>query len=521
MKNRNKRILSATLAGLIAVSALSGCSGGGSSSSSKSASSASSSEKPLEFSYMSCINAAFAEHTNNKVLSEMQKKANVKIDFTWVPESNYDSKVSAMLASGNIPDIINGGTSTRALLLSQGAIVSIDDLLKSNGQNILKRFTDDEYLYLRNADDGKIYSIPTIVDFPYCYTWAYRSDIAKQDGITKDPVTWDDWKTMWKTVKKKNPKMVPYCGDIYSLMPVFDMNVADKIGFMVEDGKYIMCCDSKNFTPFMNEMRSMYKSGLLDPEFTTRGTFSDTANNLDNAENSGLAFSWMSWAAGTQDATNMLQKADKNALYKSIAPPKSPIDGSQRIPARNKLYYGACFTVNAQKENKLESIMNYFNYVYSDKGAHLSSYGIDGEMNTTEDGKAKIKSPYVDNFINARANGINFTPFTHYFSGDAFMQITLGGKSKDQLSEPTQQFYNGLVGNKDYLFAPTPCLQTKAYQDQQGVIMPKLTTLIAECVIGKISVDDFYTQYKALKSQGLQEIIDQGNEAYQKIVKAK
>ena len=44
--------------------------------------------------------------------------------------------------------------------------------------------------------------------------------------------------------------------------------------------------------------------------------------------------------------------------------------------------------------------------------------------------------------------------------------------------------------------------------------------MIAECVIGKISVDDFYTQYKALKSQGLQEIIDQGNEAYQKMVKA-
>lgn len=527
MSKLKTRILSVSLAGLMAVSALSGCSqssGGGTSGSTGGAKTSGSSSQPFEFSYMSCIGAPFSEHTDNKVITELQKKANVKIKFTWVPTSGYDNKVSAMLASGNIPDVINGTSSTQALLLNQGAVVPLDDLLKSNGQNVLKRFTSDEYLSLRNPNDDKIYSIPTIVDFPYCYSWCYREDMAKNVGITKEPVTWDDWKNMWRAVKTKDAnkdgnkaQKVPYCGDIYSLMPLFDMNVADNIGFMVEDGKYIMCCDSKNFTTFLNEMRSLYKEGLLDPEFTTRGTFADTADNIDDAINSGLAFSYMTYAANAKDSTITLQKTNKNAVIRTVNPPKSPIDGSQRIPARNKLYYGACMTVNAQKAGKLQKIMDYFNYAFSDEGAKLTSYGIDGEMNTTKDGKTVIKSPYVDAFNNARSNGINFTPFTHYFEGDAFMQLTLGGEDPGKLDPPTQQFYNGLINNKPYLFPPTPCFQTKAYQDNQGVVIPKVTTLIAECVIGKISVDSFFSQYKALKSQGLQEMIDQGNTAYQKI----
>lgn len=523
--NKNKvRLMALLLAAMTVAASFTGCAGKkdntGSNTTVKDG-------KPLEFTYMSTTSEPFASHTQNAVLDEMQKEANVKINFIWVPSASYNDKISTTLASGTIPEIINAGGASQALLLNQGAIIPIDNLLKSNGKNVLAKFTADEYPFLRNPADGKVYSIPTIVDFPYAYTWSYRSDMAKNVGITSDPVTWDDWKTMWKAVKDKDAnkdggkaQKVPYIGDIYSLMPVFDMNVANNTGFMVDDkGKYMLCYDSPNFPKFLTEMQQLYKDGLLDPEFATRGTYADTANNLDNGINSGLGFSWMSWAASDRDATVMLRKTNPDAICKATNPPKSPIDGSQRMASRNKLYYGACFTVSAQKSGKTKDLMNFFNFLYSEKGVKLMSYGIDGTMNKTESGKTSIIAPYCNDFNTARAAGINYTPMTHFFTGDGYLQLALGGKTVDQIDDATKQFYNGLMNNKPYLFSPVPVFQTTAYVKYQAQIFPKIASILDECVIGKMSVDDFKTQYNALKSQGLQEIIDQATAAYAKVKK--
>lgn len=526
MKKYKLRVVAAILAAMTLTTAFSGCASKKNGSSTNSA--AVKSGAPLEFTYMSTTSEPFASHTQNAVLDELQKEANVKITFVWVPAANYNDKISTTLASGSIPEIINAAGASQSLLLNQGAIIPIDDLLKSNGKNVLARYTSDEYPFLRNPDDGKMYSIPTIVDFPYAYTWTYREDMAKNVGITKDPVTWDDWKNMWIAIKTKDAnkdggkaQKVPYLGDVYSLMPVFGMNVANTTGFMVDDkGKYMLAYDSPNFTKFLNEMRDLYKNGLLDPEFATRGTFSDTANNLDNGCKSGLGFSWMSWAATNRDATLMIRKTNPDALCKSVLPPKSPIDNSQRIAARNKLYYGANFTVTAKKNGKAKDIMNFFNFLYSDKGVKLMSYGIDGTMNTTTNGKTSIIAPYNTDFNTARAAGINYTPMTHFFTGDGYLQLALGGKTVDQVDDATKQFYNGLMDNKPYLFSPVPTFQTKAYVQYQAQIFPKISSLMAECIIGKITVESFTTQYNALKSQGLQDIIDQAAAAYSK-VKAK
>ena len=479
---------------------------------------------PLEFTYMSAISEPFASATDNMVLKELEKRGNVKINYVWVPAANFNDKVATTLASDDIPEVINGATS---LLLDQEAIVPIDDVLETNGKNILSRFTEDQFAFLRNPKDGKIYGIPTIVDLPYSFSWTIREDWMKNVGITKEPETWDEWKAMWKAFKDKDAKKdgnksqkLPYVGDVYSLMPVFGMNVANKTGFMVDDnGTYMLAYDHPNFPKFLDEMRALYKDGLLDPEFMTRGTWSDKGNNLDDAINAGLAGSWMSWAASARDAAILIKETVPDVFCKAVAPPKSPIDGSQRIASRNKLYNSANFTVAAEKNGKLKDIISYYNFVFSDEGVKLASYGIEGTQCKTEGDKTKILSPYVDNFGNARKSGINFTPSPHMFTGDAYMQIALTGKEPGELDKYTEQFYNGLVKNDPYLFDPIPVFQTDAYVAKSAQIMPKIESLLAECIVGKISTDDFFKQYNALKGQGLQDIIDQAQEAYKKVAK--
>ncbi|MGL4374441.1 MAG: hypothetical protein ACRCS6_11680, partial [Turicibacter sp.] len=167
-------------------------------------------------------------------------------------------------------------------------------------------------------------------------------------------------------------------------------------------------------------------------------------------------------------------------------------------------------------EEKAVEIIQFFDYLFSEEGTTLASYGIEGVHHDVVDGKPVLKDEFAD-FNEARKNGVNFTPFPHVFTGDSYMQMTLGGKTVDELDETTKIFYDALFVGEDSFFAPTPTLQTQAYIDNQATIMPKLESLLAECVIGAISVDQFYSEYEKLKAVGLQDILDQGNEAYQKM----
>jgi putative aldouronate transport system substrate-binding protein len=522
---KNIRILSLIIGATLSVSTMAACSTSKKTNGQGDAAPSKETKAPLEFSYMAGISEPHASATDNAVLKELEKRGNVKINYIWVPAGNFNDKVTTTLASGDIPEVINGATS---MLLNQGAIVPIDDVLKTNGKNILSRFTPDQYAFLRQPIDGKIYGIPTIVDLPYSFSWIIREDWLKTAGITKEPQTWDEWKAMWRAFKEKDVRQdggkgekLPYVGDIYSLMPVFGMNVANRQGFMADGSKYMLAYDHANFPKYLDEMRALYKEGLLDPEFATRGTWTNKGNALDDALNAGLGGSWVSWAAGARDIAVILQKTNPNASLKAVLPPKSPIDGSQRIAGRNKLYGSANFTITAQKNGKLKDIISYYDYVYSDEGVKISSYGMEGTQSKTENGKTTILSPYVDNFTNARKSGINFTPSPHLFTNDAYMQIALTGKSVDKLDGPTTQFYNGLVKNDPFLFAPVPIFQTTAYVEKQAQIMPKIESLLVECVIGKISTEEFFKQYNALKPQGLKDIIDQAQAAYTKVAATK
>ena len=65
-----------------------------------------------------------------------------------------------------------------------------------------------------------------------------------------------------------------------------------------------------------------------------------------------------------------------------------------------------------------------------------------------------------------------------------------------------------------------PTLETSAYNEYRGELIIGSSGVCAlrdQCVAGQVSVDDFFAKYEELKSRGLEEVIEEGNEAYQKI----
>ncbi len=477
-------------------------------------------DKPLEFSYMGMIWDPFPSEMT-PVLEELMKRTNTKIDFQWHPATDYNNKVSVTLASGKLPDMISGGSVPT--LLEQGAIIRLDDLLNQYGQNVLSNLEPEDYWYLKQPIDGGIYFLPNVLKFPPSYAMEIRKDWLDNVGIDKIPETWDEWVAAWTAFKEQDANgdgdktnEIPYAGDLYSLMPAFGLNVSDRFGFVEDkDGNYTLMYELPQFKTYLAEMQKLYQSGILDKEFPTRGTFLvGGAAELEKAFHANIAGSGMTWAANARTTTEVLRGIDPKATLVGTKPIKGP-EGYQAIPQRKIVSGSTTITIGGEK--KAADIMKFFNYVFSEEGTNLMSYGIEGVHSEKVDGKQQLKAPYNEHFNTARAAGVNFTPMPHVFTEDAYLQLTLAGKTYDELPEPTKIFYDALYAGEDYFFLSVPELSTAAYSANKAVIMPKLEGLLAECIIGKISVDQFYTEYEKLKPLGLQAILDEGNEAWKKI----
>ena len=73
--------------------------------------------------------------------------------------------------------------------------------------------------------------------------------------------------------------------------------------------------------------------------------------------------------------------------------------------------------------------------------------------------------------------------------------------------------------NDGKYYAMPPTLETEAYVEYRAeLISSGVCALRDQCVAGQLSVDDFFAKYEELKGRGLQDILDEGAEAYALIV---
>lgn len=452
----------------------------------------------------------------NPIFDELMERTNTKIDFRFYPGTNYQEKVSTVLASDDIPDVIYGANT--ANLIDQGAIIPLDALLEEHGSNILRHLEKSDYPYLRQAIDGQIYNLPFILNSLPPYSMQIREDWLANVNIDKVPETWDEWIDTWKAFRDEDANgdgdptnEVPYVGDVYSLLPSFGINVGNKIGFVEDaDGNYTLMYELPEFRQYLEAMQTLYKDGLLDKEFATRGTYIDH-DKLKEAMMSDIGGSCMSWANYTRDVTETMRETKPDAKLIGVKPIKGP-DGKSGKQDSAPLSAVASITIGA--EDKAEDIMRFFDYVFSDEGILLMSFGIEGVHHEIVDSEPVLKKPYNQTFVDAREAGLNFTPFPHLFSKDAFFQITFAGKTYEEASDDARLFYDASIIGEEDLFTVLPTLNTEAYTEKQAQIFPKLEGLLAQCVTGDLSVEQFYEEYEKLKPVGLQDILDQGNEAW-------
>jgi putative aldouronate transport system substrate-binding protein len=467
----------------------------------------------LEISILAPIWAPYEQ--DKTIVPDIEKATNTKLNIEWSPQDNFKDKVSTVLASGKLPDVIIGADKT--FLKKQGAIIPLDDLMKTNAPNFLSKLKAEDNPYLKDFEDGHIYNFSIVIDFPPIHSTMIRKDWLDRVGM-KVPEKWDDWMAVWRAFKAKdangdgNPNNeIPYSGGVNKLKAVFGMKTEGT--FVLDDkGNYTVVQEHPRYKEFLEACALMYKEGLLDKEYITRGVMGDLFTIMDN----NTCGSVINTAERARLSTEVLRGKDPKATWLCVKPIIGP-RGDQGILGRAKFGGANTFVTIAPNKDKAAKIVQFIDYFYSNEGTKLRNYGVEGTHHDTVAGKPVLRAPYINGFVEARKAGLIFQPLPFNWTKENYMQILTSGKSYEQLTETQKIFYDGLFINEGFFFMTPPTLATAAYNEKSTDVIAKLNELEAGIISGNIPLGEFDKRMADIKKAGLDQIIKQGNEAWQKI----
>lgn len=309
-----------------------------------------------------------------RIIKKIKEKINVEIELVGqLNPSTAGEKVNLMIAAGEHFDLFSiepqspSGALEVNRLVKQDIITPLDDLLKTDGQDLLNAVEPQNWKYY--TVNGKIYGIPS--EWPKnISSLCYRKDWLDKYNLTV-PTTIEEYENVLKVFKEKenDPGYTPVWPDAVEYMFVGSFIPSGEANFMDTDGKIKPVHMHKDFKAFLAKMQEWYLKGYIHKEFATLKM--DQASNLITSGKVGLTHAW-------SDPAGLF-----NVEGKKVDPNYNMVYG----PALNGLIEGTftagitvggpvCITKACKNP---EAAMKYINYTSATiEGFELGILGEDG-----------------------------------------------------------------------------------------------------------------------------------------------
>lgn len=331
---------------------------------------------------------------NNLLDKKITEDTGVSIEFT----SGNDDKLSALIASGDIPDMItvDKGAPQRGVLEKSGLVAPLDELIKKHDPsfNVAKSMQD----WFRNPD-GHFYGYANYFwaketfkpgDTIYSNQGLYaRKDIMDQLGIkpedfnTKEGVVAALRKVKDSKTKYNGFDVVPAYFESWVISSFFGAAREDAQGNLVDRERTPETLEAYQF------LNRLYREGLL-PEDSQTLNQSQLTEKVNNGAVFALTNKAIKWDA--------LYAKDPKAIFVSVGPVLGD-KGKQPVidPVQAS---GWTLTMVSSKAKNQDRIIKLMHYLSSDEMSLNVTYGPKG---ITWDYDANGKVKLSDEFIKARS----------------------------------------------------------------------------------------------------------------------
>jgi putative aldouronate transport system substrate-binding protein len=299
-------------------------------------------------------------------------------------ESITDEKqaFNTMLSSGDLPDLIHGQRNTINPIISQGALIPLDDLIAKHAPNIQKFLAD--YPEARRAGagpDGKLYTLTGTLGGEPGKALPSMGFFIRQDWLNKlglkAPTTLDEYKKALYAFRQQDPNgngkqdEVPYFYRDKGIRSLLQLWGANHDWYIGKDDKVHHGKAEPEYRAALKELSQWYKDGIIDPEIFTRGSQARQfllGNNLG-----GATIDWFGSTASVNDAV----KAQVPAInFVAMAPP-ADVTGKVKFNLTREPIHSYAWGISAQAKNPV-TVIRYMDFFFSPTGERLMNFGLEG-----------------------------------------------------------------------------------------------------------------------------------------------
>lgn len=261
-------------------------------------------------------------------------------------------------------------------------------------------------------DDGTLYCFAAIMDEPYGPNqgaWV-RTDMMKQAGVEEIPTTETGWLELWRAMKSadvvQQPTRASNLGDLYpNIAEAYGTTASSNFLIDLESGSVFYDMTSDMYRDYLEYFRQVYSEGIVDPDF-----YSVSETSMADIDGGLIAtYECVLGAANMMTTTKGIEMAAAPAVHLSdyaAAQPKliNYEDWNSRITT------GTWCCVSANTE-KLDVILDWFNFTYSDYGIQVCNYGFDEGVSyeVLSDGSLQLLPEMLDRDENMVVGRMQYT----------------------------------------------------------------------------------------------------------------
>lgn len=479
---------------------------------------------------------------------EMAKATGTEVEFIHPAAGSTGSEAfQILLTSGDYPDMIEYNwksyTGGPDQAINDGVIISLNDYLKDYAPNYYDymeghKGKENGYLYKVQgvSANGNYYGFNNLSIGTYRTFGGImiRKDMLDKWGLDI-PETIDEWEVVLKTAKE-NGFRAPLTGaeSLFSVVSVAEtFNVAWDVAkdWYVEDGTVKFGPFEKGYKDYVKKMREWMEEGYIDPDYVTNSS-TDVEGYLTN-DISIAAYGFVGGGIGKL----MPAMEERNPEYSIVACPYPVLKKGDRAHLQDMGNEAGdpsvTISVSCGKENedRYKEAIKWCDYLYSDDGMILKTFGIEGETYTIQDDKEGNQHyVYTDKIYNHEELGAHSVQAAlfHYIrpgNGPGLNQhpdYLDGYYPYKQQKEAIVKWNENVVEAREHILPPLSYTAEEAGRKAslEAVCASELDGAISNIILGKASFDTYDDVIKKAKKNGYGELLKIQQTAYDRYIKA-
>ncbi len=445
-----------------------------------------------------------ALYNSLKGIERIEDATGVDVVFQSPPDNSEDA-FKMMVASGKLPDVIMWDYSASTdRMYEEGTVIDLTALIAQYAPNLTRIYAERPELRREvETAEGRLYYFPSfnpLLTVEDVCRKSYSGLILRRDWLDKlglaVPHTIDDWYEVLTAFKNRDPNGngfmdeipfdgwgLPYFAPAFGVLNTFCVKADGAVAFGPMEQEY---------KAYLETMNKWYAEGLLGSNCLIHSDQWKTENIVNGLTGSftGLDNAWRYYLPA-------MRENDAGASLTAVPWPMNA-DGVRYTPRAEAASHMALpVTVITSACKDPAAAVRFIDYMYSEEGSALLTWGIEGESYiVTEDGRKQLTDAAMtlaeDGYLTLHHYAIGHTAFPKY-----------DGESVVLATYPDDQ----LVAEKTWADASTALIyppainmsvEDKAFCDS---VMDDVTNYITEMELKFITGEEPLSNFDAFVAQ--------------------